>query len=176
VVLQDLGAGTSRTLTGHTGDVTGLAFSPDGALLASVAFYREVKIWDANSGTLLHSLMGGITGSADAVAFSPDGKTLAAAINQNAGFVQLWNTDTWLTTRQLASNTKIVSALAFSADGTKLVTGAQDQTLRIWNLATGAALGSFTTMASVNSVAFALDGTHVAFGDDLGTLAVIPAQ
>jgi len=176
VVLQDLGAGTSRTLIGHTGDVNGLAFSPDGTLLVSVSTYREVKVWDVASGTLARSLMGGITGSADAVAFSPDGTILAAAINQNAGVVQLWNTATFSATRQLASSTKIIRGLAFSADGAKLATAGEDQTARVWNVGTGAAIASFTTAASVNNVAFAPGGTQVAFGDDLGTLAVVPAQ
>jgi WD40 repeat protein len=177
VSIHDLAAGTYKTMSGHTGEVTGVAFSPDGKWLASVAFYREVKIWDASTGALVKSLMGGITGSADAVAFSPDGSVLAVAVNQNTGLVQLWNTSTWLTTKALASSTMPIEGLAFSRDGLRLVTGAQDQSVRVWTLATGAQVTAFTgTFARVHRVDFAADGTHVAFGDDLGTLAVIPAQ
>ena len=177
VSLQDLGAGTVQTLLGHTGEVMGVAFSPDGKWLASVSFYREVKIWDTSTGSLAHSLMGGITGIANAVAFSPDGTLLAAAINQNTGLVQLWNTATWLAVGTLASHTMPIEGLAFSRDGLRLVTGAQDQSVRVWDIASGAQLSAFTgTFARVHHVDFAADGAHVAFGDDLGTLAVIPSQ
>jgi WD40 repeat protein len=177
VSLHNLATGTITTLSGHTGEVTGVAFSPDSKWLASVAFYREVKIWDTSTGTLAHSLMGGITGTANAVAFSPDGNTLAAAINQNTGMVQLWNTTTWLSSGTLASDTMPIESLAFSRDGLRLVTGAEDQSIRVWTLASGAQVSAFTgTFARVHHVDFSADGNYVAFGDDLGTLAVIPLQ
>jgi WD40 repeat protein len=64
-------------LSGHSGFVYSLAFSPDGRILVSVAG-SEVKLWDVGTAQELMSLAGH-TGAVYCAAFSPDGQTLATA-------------------------------------------------------------------------------------------------
>lgn len=70
-------------LSGHTGPVGGVAFSPDGSKVASTSVDGTAKIWDARNGRGFLSL-GGHLGGVEAVAFSPDGRTLAT-VGQDGG-------------------------------------------------------------------------------------------
>ena len=65
------------TLTGHTGNVYGVAFSPDGKTIASASGDKTAKVWDTQTGKQYLTLHApyGLT----SVAFSPDGSQLAVA-------------------------------------------------------------------------------------------------
>ena len=67
-------------LTGHTGEVSGVSFSPDGATLATGSLDYTVRLWDMNTGTLLRTLTGH-TGGVETVAFSPDNSTLSIVLS-----------------------------------------------------------------------------------------------
>jgi dipeptidyl aminopeptidase/acylaminoacyl peptidase len=66
------------TLKGHTREVTSVAFSPDGARLASGSADNTVKLWDARTGQETLTLKGHTNG-VTSVAFSPDGARSSAA-------------------------------------------------------------------------------------------------
>src|SRR5262249_56725093 len=68
-----------RTLSGHTDIVWSIAFSPDGALLATAGARDSLLfLWDTATGRKVQDLTGH-AGELPGVAFSPDGATLAAA-------------------------------------------------------------------------------------------------
>src|SRR5262245_10593233 len=56
--LHPPGIGLLRTLTGHSGWVTGVAVTPDGQRAVSASDDNTLKVWELSSGRELHTLSG----------------------------------------------------------------------------------------------------------------------
>ena len=72
----------------------------------------------------------------------------------------------------LTGHTAPVESVAFSPDGSRIVSGGDDRTLRLWNSDTGQQIGEPLTghTAAVLSVALSPDGKLIASGGDDRTL------
>jgi WD40 repeat protein len=126
----------SRNILAQKHPVLGVAFSPDGALLAAAGGKADnpVGVWNPASGTKLHALQrkqpGGICSSAS---FSPDGQFVAGVATTND--VYLWDLATGEVRGTLPHPLR-PNRLAFSPDGRWLVTVSLDQTVRLWDVLT----------------------------------------
>jgi WD40 repeat protein len=130
-----------RAIDAHRKWIRAVVASPDGRRLASVADDMVCRIWDADSGQLLHELRGHqertphhFPSMLYACAFSPDGRFLATG--DKVGHVALWQLEsgkplgtleaptlyTWDPVQRLHSIGGIRS-LAFSPDGKLLAVG-----------------------------------------------------
>ncbi|KAG2069071.1 hypothetical protein BDR04DRAFT_1157151, partial [Suillus decipiens] len=67
---------------------------------------------------------------------------------------------------ELMGHTDSVLSVSFSPDGTRIVTGSQDQTVRLWDAATGQPVGEPLRghTEEVSSVSFSPDGTRIVSG------------
>jgi hypothetical protein len=165
VQLWKLPSGAMQTLNGHTDWVVGVAFSPDGKILASASFDTSVKIWRASDGALLQTIPG--VAQQRCVAFSPDGSLLAIGGGEKT--VRLFRTSDWTLVKTLTGHTQDIYAIAFSPDGTMIASGGYDQTVKLWNVGEGTLRYTFDgNGGNVYGVAFTPDSSEVAYTDGEG--------
>ena len=131
----DHGTATSETaLQGHRLGVYGVAFSPDGALLASGSDDHDIRLW-SSSGRLV-AVLRGHTDLVRGLAFSPDGTILASGGED--GGVRLWDVRARASLGQpLVDAPQYVWAVASSPDGSMLAVADQTSAV-LWPLSDGA--------------------------------------
>jgi eukaryotic-like serine/threonine-protein kinase len=127
----------SGPLVGHTGEVAGVAFAPDGSRLASVAATEDtslIRVWNVAT-RAQEKTLGGRGPGMWTVAYSPDGQSLACGGWDKS--LHLFDVATgvrrWLR-RDIA--TKLVRELSFSSDGLQIAAGGSGRTW-LFETATG---------------------------------------
>ena len=122
-----------RRLPGHTDSVSAAAFAPDGGRAVSGGKDRVVLLWDVASGELVRSFAKQTQEiRALALAAQCDRVAWAAGVA-----VRVAEVATGLEVRRLGGHTDAVRAVAFTADGVRLVSASEDRTVRLWDLHTG---------------------------------------
>ena len=157
---------------GHTGPLNGgVAFSPDGNLIASASGDNTVQLWNPTTGQRVGPPLTGHTAAVHGLAFSPDGKLLATAGEDHT--VRLWDpTNGHSVGAPLTGHTDTVSEIAFSPDGNLLATAGDDGTVRLWDPTNGHPAGAPLTghTKRVFGVAFSPDRRLLATAGEDGTV------
>ncbi len=116
----------------NPGEISTIAFSPDGRDLAVASLDSTITIWGVLDGRPVQAL-NGHTLAVEDVAYSPDGRLLASAglddtarvwDPSNGRLLRVWN------------DAAPVTSVAFSGDGGQLVTGDATGTVDVWDACT----------------------------------------
>jgi WD40 repeat protein/beta-lactamase regulating signal transducer with metallopeptidase domain len=154
---------------GGDADAPGMAFTPDGKLLAaSAADYDKeetlwsVKLWDVASGKEMRRIKGPDGARVSSVAVTPDGNLLAYGAG-NA--VHLCAADTAKEVRQLKGADGGILGLVFSPDGKTLAVHGGNRRVHLWQTDTGKELRQLGDSEPADG-----DGGLAFFADGIGDL------
>jgi eukaryotic-like serine/threonine-protein kinase len=183
------------TLHAHTGDVTCLAYSPDGRFLAGGTtgdpskwlggppVPGDLQVWDADTGKEIFT-WDKEPAEVCSVAFSPDGQRLVSGCGD--GTVKVRDAVTGKELLSFQGPPAGVTCFAYSADGTRLAGGSGDFNVqgtgrpgevRIWDALTGKQqLVLKGHPDTVNCVAFSRDGARLVSGGWDDTVRVWDAR
>jgi WD40 repeat protein len=115
-------------LEGHSDQVFGAAFSPDGQYVFTGGFDGTVRAWDSSSGVELGSITTGGRG-VFGIDLTDDGAVVAAGGDS----VTLWDSATGELIHRI-DDIGITTAVAFMPGDSVLLTGGADGALRMWSL------------------------------------------
>jgi len=163
----------ARVFSAHTSHVWAVSFSPDGTLLAGGSVDSTIKVWNKESGELVHNLKqpGGIT----YLAFSPDGHLLATSSYDAT--VRLWQLPEGTLRAEHKGHRGTVWSVSFSPDGKTIATCGEDATVRLWDAESGnlkKTLSGHTL--NVWDVKFSPDGAKLASGSFDHTIKIWDAN
>lgn len=171
----DIGSslGPGGSVDWYTAD--GVAFSPDGKLLAAFSG-ATARLWNLSTRQQVGQPMTDPgNGDITTLAYSPDGRTLITG--DDLGHIQRWNVATGtpdgpaLTTTNIGTPSEPITAVTFSRNGKFLASADYDGAITLWNPATGQALGAMSIgHYEASAVAFNPRGDLLASADSSGTV------
>ena len=132
--------GSTVTVTYESPErVDGFALSPDGTQVVTYTIDRSVDttsgveniqlaVWDAKTGNYRREirLSGGLI---QTIRFSPDGKSLAIGSGNQ---IWMWDAADWQVEERFTGHVGDIVDLAFTPDGTGILSAGSDGTIRLW--------------------------------------------
>lgn len=139
-------------------------WSPDGSRIVSGHTDSKIRLWDAN-GNPITSWSESERGCVYSVEFSPNGTRIASGSDDGQGYygVKIWDAR-GNRIAVLTGHLQRVEDISWSPDGKKLVSGADDRTVKIWDVEKEECLHTLMQTDPVMAVAWSPDGKKIAFG------------
>ena len=163
------------------GHIYAVSVSPDSRYLLAEDTSQTIGVWDVRTRTYVGSF-GQPNQELWCLQFSPDGKWLVSAGNTYGVRVWPWQPDC---IQEMKSPLELPEALVagfsnratFSSDGTRLITGGQEQTVKIWDASSGDLLQTLSGHTrDVLAVAVSPDGRWLASGGEDTTIRLWDAE
>jgi serine/threonine protein kinase len=139
-----------RRMIGHGDAIYSVRFAADNHQLASGDKDGAVIVWNADDGQVVRRLPKQ-TQEVRCVAFAPSSEQIAAASGFTARLFDVHGQEV----KKFSGHVGAMRCLAFSADGKRLITGGDDKTIRLWDVAGGREVQRFSRhTGGITAVAF----------------------
>ncbi|BAZ43332.1 WD-40 repeat protein [Chondrocystis sp. NIES-4102] len=149
-------------ISAHETEITALAFSGDGQMLATAATDKTIKIWNVATQELIVTLPPQKM-AINALAFSSDGQKLVSAGADK--IVKLWQITNQTEIADFKGHKLAISAVALSGDGNTLASAGADKIVKLWNTQTKEEITSLNGHKSaIEALTFSPDGNILASG------------
>lgn len=159
-LLRHSGLRPEVTLSGHTGGVYAVQYSPDGHFLASTGEDGTVRLHETSEYRLLTSLQ--VTErEVNGIGFAPDSRRFATA--DDDGNVCIFDINTQQQILQIKAHDGLAFQVAFTPDGGSFFTCGNDRIVKRWNADTGEFLETLGTHArTLEGISLSADGRFLA--------------
>ncbi len=156
----------SLVINGHRDTLYAAAIRPDGTVIATASYDRDIRTWDAKTGAALKTLAGH-NDAVYSIAFHPSGKILASASGDRT--IKLWDVAQGQRLDTFAQPSKEQYHVQFRPNGKQLVAGGVDMRVRLWQISETAQEGTspieyarFAHEAPILRTVFSPDGRLLA--------------
>jgi periodic tryptophan protein 2 len=150
------------TFTEHIGAVTACEFAKRGNVLFTTSLDGSVRAWDLIRYRNFRTFTAPSKIQFTSLAVDPSGEVVCAG-SLDSFDIHIWSVQTGQLLDRLAGHEGPVMSLAFSPDGSTLVSGSWDRTVRVWNIfARSQTSEPLQLMADVTCVAVRPDNKQVA--------------
>ena len=160
-----------RTFSGHDDWVFDADFAPDGTAIATASQDGTVRLWSVATGrveaTFAHPER------VNAVEFTGDGRSVATACHD--GVLRIFRPGKRDPVRQYHGHEGAVWTVASFPTGSRVATGSDDRTVRLWD-ASGRFAPEVPVQSAVRAAAWARDGRLLAIGTADSTIALHDGQ
>ncbi|TAU59259.1 TIR domain-containing protein [Rhizobium ruizarguesonis] len=151
----------------HDSKVYSAAFSHDGTRIVTASYDKTARLWDAATSAQIgeattlkpETMTPKLEGETYSAEFSRDGTRLVTRFHYAA---LMWDAATGAPIGNAMKHGDLINSVAFSPDGTRIVTASNDKTARMWDAATGAPIGAPMKHArEVLYTSFSPDGRRI---------------
>jgi polar amino acid transport system permease protein len=122
---------TREDWLGHTGEVTALAFSPDGMVLASGGTDKDIVFWDVETGEVTWSGKGHFAAITTLVFNDEGDAVMSGSVDTKA---KIWRVPGAKVTATFVGHLSTVKGVDFGPGQDNVLTGGDDGTLRLWDV------------------------------------------
>ena len=163
------------TLTSNSLPASNITFNHDGTILASGDKSGGITLWDINTKQQISTLFGH-SFEANSLVFTWEGQNqilISGSCDReilkfrdlNKSYSYNPQKSYWQCVANFNSHTSVIDSIAISPDGKTLASASHDNTIKLWDIASGKVFKSINNKQSVYAIFFSPDGLTIASGD-----------